>query len=392
MYDLVVRGGYLIDPASGVSGDLDVAIQDGQVSAVAPAISSSEARNEVDARGMIVAPGLIDIHTHVYWGVAHLGIEADPNHIAQGVTTIVDAGCAGATTYPGFRRYVIDVSATRIYALLNISAQGMLDQKVGELEDIRFADVGRAVQTCETHRDVIVGVKVRVSPGINGPHGLEPLRRAREAADAIGRPVMVHAVNLPESIDQVLELLRAGDILTHSFHGHHRTGILDDEGRIARSVRQARERGVLFDVGHGAGGFSFAIAETALAQQFPPDTISSDLHEYNVRGPVYNLVTTMSKFLLMGLPLEQVIAMVTAMPSRAMPFPERIGTLARGAVGDVVVLAVREGEFAFLDSRGVERVGSQKLEPVVVVRGGRVYEPTTWRGPYGHTHISGDHA
>ena len=202
---------------------------------------------------------------------------------------------------------------------------------------------------------------------------------------------MVHAVNLAESVDQVLELLRAGDVLTHSFHGHPRTGILDDEGRIARSVRQARERGVLFDVGHGAGGFSFAVAE-ALAQDFPPDTISSDLHEYNVRGPVYDLVTALSKFLLMGLPLEQVIAKVTAVPSRAMPFPERIGTLAPGAVGDVVVLAVREGEFAFRDTRGVERLGAQKLEPVAIVRGGRLYEPATWHGPYGHSHLAAEHA
>jgi dihydroorotase len=391
VHDLLIRGGHLIDPAAGLTGRYDVAFRDGRVTAVAPSIPAEQGRRVIDARGQVLAPGLVDLHTHVFWGVAHLGVEADPYCVARGVTTAIDAGCAGATTYPGFRRYVVDVSATRIYALLNISAQGMLDQKVGELEDIRFADVQRAIQTCEANRDVIVGVKVRMSPGVNGAHGLEPLRRAREAADAVGRPVMVHAADMPETIDQVLDLMRPGDVLTHCYHGLPRTGILDGDGRINRSVRRARERGVLFDVGHGAGGFAFRVAEAALAQGFLPGTISSDLHHYNVGGPVYDLVTTLSKFLLLGVPLDDVLEMATAAPARALPLPEPVGTLAVGAAGDAVVLALREGTFTFRDGAAEERTGHQKIEPVAVVRAGRTYD-AAWRGPGRHSVHRLEHA
>lgn len=304
-YDLVIRGGTLIDPARGLHERRDVVFSGDKVAATEPAIDAS-ATQVIDAAGKLVLPGLVDAHVHVFEGVSHFGINPDHTCLAQGATTVVDAGSAGADTINGFRKYVIETSATRILAHLNISSMGMISMEVGELDDIKWANVPKALAAIERHRDLILGVKVHLARDaiVGRDAGLKPLFLAREAADAAGLPIMVHPQDSwAESIDQVLEVMRAGDVMTHMYHGMPH-GILDDDGNIRPAVRAAHERGVVFDVGHGGCVQLERVRTRGPAQDFTPTTISSDLHVYNVNGPVFDLVTTISKFLMLGMPLD----------------------------------------------------------------------------------------
>src|SRR5205809_6304643 len=263
-YDLLVKGGRVIDPSQGLSAERDIAISGHNIAHVASAIPESEARQVLNASGKIVTPGLIDIHVHVYDGVAPLGIPADPTCVAKGVTTVVDAGSAGAHTFPGFRKYVINVVDTRVYALLNISVVGQstlsTDNPFGELLDLRYANPKLTIRTIEQNRDVILGVKIRLTENIAGENDLKALHLAREAADAVKLPLMVHIGGTHSTLDSILSVLKKGDVVTHSYRGGD-GGILDANGRVLRSVHAAVGRGVHLDVGHGAGSFSFVVAE-----------------------------------------------------------------------------------------------------------------------------------
>ena len=374
-YDLLIKGGMLVDPAQGFSGERDVGFAAGRVAAVGECLDKDDGREVIDAAGCVVTPGLIDLHVHVFPGVSHYGIEPDPTCLARGATTVVDAGSAGADTFPGFRKYVIDVSETRILAQMNVSSQGMLTEEIGEFEIPEYADVDKACRMIERHRDVVLGVKVRLTRNtiVSERSGMLPLYRAREAADAAGLPIMVHPQDAwCDSIDDILGVMRERDILTHCFHDYP-CGILDDEGRVRDSVLEAIERGVVFDVGHGAGSFSWQIVEKALSQDVLPTTISSDLHIYNVNGPVYDLASVVTKFLHLGLSIEDSISRVTSVPSSIIGMEGEVGTLSPGAFGDAVVFELREGDFRLEDSRGEVRTGKRNLVPVTVVKGGRVY-------------------
>jgi dihydroorotase len=371
-YDLLIKGGTLVDPAQGINDRRDVAFAGGMVAAVAVDIPAEEAAETIDAGGKLVAPGLIDAHVHIYEGVSHYGINADKTCLARGATTVVDAGSAGADTFAGFRKYVIETSATRILAHVNISSMGMLSREVGELDDIKWASVPKALETIERNRDLVLGVKVRLTRHqlVGEAAGIKPLHLAREAADAAGLPIMVHPQEAwCDSLDDILAVMRDGDVLTHTYHGLSH-GILDEAGKIRPSVRAARDRGVVFDVGHGQGSFVWDVCERALAQDFPPTTISSDLHKYNVDGPVFDLATTVSKFFHLGLSLDDALAKATAVPARVVGMAGKIGTLAPGAHGDAVVLDPREGNFTFTDSAGDTRTGHLRLDPVAVVKAG----------------------
>ena len=375
-YDLLIQGGTLVDPAQGVNAVRDVAFADGEVTAVGEHLAAAEAREVIDASGRYVTPGLIDVHVHVFPGVSFLGVEPDPTCLARGVTTVVGAGSAGADTFPGFRKYVIEVSQTRILAQLNISSQGMLSRHVGEFALPEFADVDACCRMIEAHRDLILGVKVRLTKDsiVSRSAGMSPLHRAREAADAAGLPIMVHPqAAWCDSIDDILKVMKKGDILTHTFHGSA-CGIMDgDSGKVRASVLDAMERGVILDVGHGAGSFSWDIVETAMAQGVLPMTISSDLHTGNINGPVYDLANVLTKFLHLGLSLDEVLARVTSVPAETILMQDRIGTLAPGAWGDAVVFELREGTYNLEDSQGQVRTGLRSLEPVTVIKAGRVY-------------------
>ena len=371
-YDLVVKNGRVIDPSQGLDGVRDVAFTGGRVAAVELDISSKEAREVVDAAGLVVTPGLIDLHVHVYPGVSHFGVDADYGNVSRGVTTAVDAGSSGAATFGAFRKYVLERADTRLYALLNISLTGMITRKVGELEDMRHADVGEAVRVAEQNRDYVIGIKARLSRTLARDQDIEVLKRAIDAAAALDAFVMIHVGHTETPMEKLVQMLRPGDVVTHTYHGNDH-GILTDAGRVMPEMWDAQRRGVIFDVGHGAGSFSFDVAEKALADNFFPGNISSDLHVYNIEGPVYDQVTTISKFLYLGMSLSDIVRLTTQQTASVMGVRSGIGTLAVGAPGDATVMRLDEGSFVFTDSKGRSVTGRERLSHVATVRGGRVY-------------------
>jgi dihydroorotase len=378
-YDLLIKGGRVIDPSQSLSAMRDLAIAGNNVAAIEAAIPETDARIVVDARGKIVTPGLVDIHVHVYDGVAPLAIPADPNCIAKGATTVLDAGSAGAHTFPGFRRMMNNFD-TRVYALLNISVVGQStlsdDSPWGELMDLRMANAKLTIRTIEQNRDRVLGVKIRLSRGMSGENDIPALRIAREAADAVKLPLMIHSIDTITPFPEILKFLRKGDVITHAFHGRA-GGIMDSRGRILREVHRAIEDGVRLDVGHGRGSFSWDVMTAAMKEDVVPGTISSDLHQFNVTGPVFDLVTTLAKFLHLGMPLDKVIECATINPARAFRFPNQPGTLKVGTEADVAVFQVLEGDFEMLasslDGPLEKRVVHRKILPVATVKSGHLY-------------------
>ena len=374
-YDLIVMGGRVIDPSQGINGVRDVALADGKVALGADDIPSDQARNVIDATGTIVTPGLIDLHTHDFWGASRYGVDPDTVHIARGVTTVVDAGSSGAHTFPAFRKYVIDRARTRIFAMLNISGMGMALGYAG-LEDIRWAKVQQTVRVGREQRDVVLGVKARIPP-LPADSYREVLRRAIDAAEGMDGIFMLHLGGTSIPVAERLKMLRPGDVLTHSFrHSPGGNGILDAEGNVLEEAWEAKERGVVFDVGHGKGSFSFETMERAMAQGFLPDTISSDLHIGNVDRTVYDLHTTLSKFLHLGMRLDEVIRLGTEAPAKVIGKSNELGTLRPGAVGDVTISKLEEGRFQLSDSGGRRVVeATHRLTHVKTIKGGREYRP-----------------
>ena len=385
--DLVVAGGRLLDPSSGVDSFLDIGIRSGRIVAIEPSLKESivppgavdshhPGTLVVDAVGRIVTPGLIDLHTHLYVGVSPLGVPADETSAWTGVTTVIDAGSAGANTVQGFRRLVIEPSRTRVLAFLHISTIGLAGFPCGEAQDIHYLDVRAAVGAIEENQDFVVGVKVRQSaPGIVGENGLKPLHRALAVAEATGLPLMVHIGDTPAPLSAILALLRAGDVVTHCFHGAAE-GIVE-QGEVKQAVHAARERGVLFDVAHGFSSFAYEVAELAATEDFWPDTISTDLHSLCVNGPAHDLPTTMSKLMSVGMPLPTIIAAVTSQPARAIGRQGELGALRIGGVADIAILEVQEGPVELEDSDGGQRLADRRIEARQTIRGGYV-----WGGPY----------
>ncbi len=366
---MLIRGGTVVDPSQGLHARRDVRLAADRVAEVGDPLVAAPGEEVVDARGLLIVPGLIDLHVHVFWGASHYGIEPDPHCLATGTTTVVDAGSAGAHTFPAFRRYVIEVARTRILPFLNIGATGMISPDVGELEELRHIDKAAALRTIEAHRDLIRGIKVRLSRDLVGPNAHVALKTARETGEAAGLPIMVHVGETPIPLAEILDELRGGDVVTHCYHGREE-GILDERGAVLAAARRAAARGVLFDVGHGKGSFSFAVARRALAQGFRPGTVSSDLHVYNVHGPVFDLATTMSKFLHLGLSLDDVVDMTTVAPARAVREDATLGSLRPGALADVTLLELREGPAVFEDTVGERVPGTRRLVPAGVIRNG----------------------
>ena len=368
-FDLVVSGGTLIDPAQGVVGRRDVGITAGRVARVAEQIPASEAARVLDATGKIVTPGLIDIHVHVYPGVSNVAIEPDLVGVVRGVTALIDGGSVGATTFGGFRSYVVQRARTRIYALLNISRPGMTVPN--ETAVLDYLDAAGAATTVRANRDVIVGIKVRMLAGPQG-HDLEVMRRTREAADLAQVPVMVHIGGQTSPLPRILDFLRPGDVVTHALR--REGSILDANGRVFPEVREAVANGIHLDVGHGRGNLDFDVAEDVLQQGVVPTVISSDVHSGNYNGPVYDLPTTLSKFMHMGMTLEQVIERATRVPATIFALGEPLGTLREGTSADLSVLDVVEGAYEFLDSGGKRRAGARRLVPDATVLKGVVQQ------------------
>lgn len=389
-YDLVLKGGRVIDERNGVDDTMDVAISGGRIAAVAPRIEAGYARVR-DVSGTVVAPGLIDIHTHVYHKATSLSV--DPGFIARrsACTTLIDAGSAGAGNYDGFRDYVIIRSPYRIFAFLNISFPGIFgfdkDVSIGEATARAMLPVHRCVEKIEANRDRIIGVKVRIGGVVTGDLGLGALELALEAAETVDLPLMTHIGTPPPSYSDVVDMLRPGDILTHCFRPDPNSAIGED-GKVLDAVWQARERGVLFDIAHGMGAFGYDTAEAALRDGFKPDLISSDVHVIAVEGPGYDMLHTMSKLLNCGLTLAEVIGMSTSRPALAIRRPE-LGHLGVGAAADITVLRQFDSNYVFSDVVGTQRQGSTVLQPVAVYLDGREMEVS--RRPFEESFLTGRH-
>ncbi len=366
-YQLVIRNGRVLDPSTGRNERADVAIFDGRIARVATAIVA-EAERTFDASGCLVTPGLIDMHTHVYWGAGYLNLEADKHAPGSGATTWVDAGSAGASNFAGFRRFLIEPSTVRIAPYLNISTPGLTAYS-GAHENVHHYNADAAYDTVQANRDLIKGIKVLASGLQVGANDLTPVRIAREVGEAVNLPVMCHIGVPPPGLWAILPIMRPGDIITHAYKG--RTGCLVIHGgRVRPEAWEARERGVLFDVGHGAGSFSWQVARYALEQGFPPDSISTDVHTGSINGPAFGMTSVMSKFLHLGMDLAEVVRLSTAAPAAMLGMQDEIGTLREGACADVAVLREEDGEFPLEDCEGVPEVLHRRLVAALTVRAG----------------------
>jgi dihydroorotase len=377
-YDLILQHGRVIDPSQKLDAVTDVAFSHGKVARVGSRLQADANTDVRELSGAIVTPGLIDLHTHVYWGGTSLGVDAEDFCRRSGVTTAIDTGSAGPGNFVGFRKHVIERSQVRILAYLHVSFAGIyaFSQRVmvGESEEIRLMAPIDAVEVANANRDIIVGIKVRVGARASGRSGTVPLDIALQVSDEVGMPVMAHIDDPPPTYEEVIARLRPGDVLTHAFRPYPNAPVAA-QGTVKQAVIEARRRGVLFDIGHGKGSFAFKTARAMLANGFLPDTISSDVHKLCINGPAFDQVTTMSKFLCLGMPLHDVIAASTVNAAFALKRPE-LGSLKPGSVGDATVLSVKNGQFDYVDVVGEHLTGDRRIVSDGVVIGGRWWHPT----------------
>jgi len=378
MYDIIIKNGLLIDPFQEIHEKKDIAILNGKIVEVESNIPSSNAKKVIDAMNMIVTPGLIDLHTHVAYNVIKLSIDPESSCLMKGSTTVVDAGSAGYLNFIPFKKYIIEKSRIRIFAMLNIESLGMIEfmdrstEKWPELLTCLngiftslFVNIENTVKTIEENRETILGIKW-------AHHHITGLELARKAADKAKCLIMSENRHICDA----LKYLKKGDILTHLYRPsrfeNKDYGLLDNDMRILPEFFEAIKKGVILDVGHGKSSFSWYVAEKAIAEGIKPDTISTDLWVDNVNGPVYDMPTTMSKFLLLGMSIDEVVKASTTKPAQILGKLGEIGTLKPGACADITIFKLLKGKFIFEDTLGERRVGNQKLEPIHVIREGNL--------------------
>ena len=371
-FDLVLTNGRVIDPSQDIDRIADVAFSGGKVVAIGDGLGGDSAERR-DITGKIVTPGLIDLHTHVYWGGTSLGVDAEAFARQCAVTTCIDTGSAGPGNFAGFRKHVIEPGDIRILAFLHVSFAGIYafsdTVMVGESHDARLMAAREAVAVANANHDIIVGIKVRIGRNASGPSGIAPL----DVADETGLPLMAHIDEPPPSYEAVVDRLRPGDILTHCFRPFPNAPVTGS-GEIKAAIIAARERGVLFDIGHGMGSFSFKTARLMLEHGFSPDTISSDIHAFCLNGPVYDQLVTLTKFLALGVPLPDVIAASTVNAAMALRRPE-LGTFTPGSAGDASILSIRNGAFDLEDVTGEVLTTDKRIAAEGVVVNGHWWHP-----------------
>jgi dihydroorotase len=373
-YELVIANGEVLDPSQKLRGKRDVGIRFGQIAAIAPNIPADRSVQRLDAGGKLVTPGLIDLHTHLcpYIGI---GLPADELVPITCTTTAVSAGDAGWQTWGAFRLLALPHSRTRLYAFLHIASIGLAGGLApAEMLNIDYANVEGCAKVVAENPDTVLGVKVRITDSVVGQNGLEPLRRAIRAAELAGKGVrvMCHIGAAPGNLSDLLDLLRPGDILTHAYSGAGNNTV--QNGRLLPAALAAKQRGVIIDVGHGGGSFDFTVCEPALQQGMPPDTISSDIHAVSINTPGYpTLPWVMSKFLALGMSLEDVVAKATVEPAKIIGHVPGLGTLEVGAPADIAIMDLVDGPVEFVDTRSNKRTGTKKLLPALTIRGGRPF-------------------
>ena len=374
-FDLVIANSDVLDPSQRLRAKRDIGIKNGQIAAVLPSIPADRGRQRYDAGGRHVTPGLIDLHTHYGPLISGIGLPADELVTITATTTGVSAGDAGANTYGALKHWVIGQARTRLFAFVHISSIGLAGGLApGEMLNIDYANVEACAKTLAENADTALGVKVRITDSVVGQNGVEPLRRAVRAAEMAGKDfrVMCHIGAAPGALSDVLDLLRPGDILTHAYSGAGNNIV--QGGQLIPAARAAKQRGVVFDVGHGGGSFDYTVCEPALQQGGHVDTISSDIHAVSINTPGYpTLPWVMSKFLNLGLPLEDVVARATLVPAGIIGRVPGLGTLQVGAPADVAVFDLVDGPVEFVDTRNNKRAGTKRLVPVLTVKGGRPF-------------------
>ena len=377
--DVLIKGGMVIDPSQRLHAVLDVAMKGGKILEVSPDFPEERARTVVWAKDKIVTPGFVDIFAHVFDGVTRNAVNADLNCLVKGTTTVVDGGSAGWPSVAGLQKYVINTSATRVHAAMNLSALGEVSN-VGVMQNLAWINPELTAKVAEENKPAVVGLKVQMGGQLDdGTESLELecLKRGLQVAEACHFPMLVRYLNLSSGVPPFLKMLRRGDVLTHIYN--RSVSILDTNGKILPEVREARQRGVLFDVGHGLAHFVFDEAEKCLQQDFPPDTISTCLvaaHPYKPYEVSTDLPAIVSELMALGLDLDKVIEMVTAKPAQVFNYGLELGTLRPGSEADISIFELREGQFTFVDYTGGKRTGRQRLLPVATMRSGRLFETT----------------
>lgn len=367
-FDLIVAGGAVFDSRTGSISKQDVGLRDGKIAALQPALDRQHAREVYDASGAVVAPGLIDMHAHVFHRIGD-SVDPDEHCLPRGTTTVVDGGSAGANTFEAFA-HLVGEKQSRVLAWLNLSTIGQVDTRVGELLTAPHADVDRAIATIERYPDLIVGLKARLSTYVVGGTAIPVLKLLRECADVVKLPVMIHIGDTGDPLETILEYMRPGDVVSHMMTGR-KNGIVDATGQVRPEVIDARERGILFEAARGLNHESFITMKSCLAQGFLPDVISTDLTKDTARNPTFGLALMASHHMSFGMGIEDVLTCMTAGPAQAIGRPE-LGSISEGGIGDCTILRVVDAPTQFVDVDGRTRDVQEQLIVDSVIRGGAV--------------------
>lgn len=385
MYDLIVKGGTVVDPSQNLHALRDVAIEEGKIAKIAVDIPADEANRVVEVKGKMVTPGIIDIHTHVYSGVTDNGVDPDIGGVRAGVTTMVDAGSSGCDTFQGFPQHIIPNTATEIIVFLHICRTGLATNP--DIFSPQSIDLDKTIETITNSNGVITGVKARmVSPALE-IMGIEMPKMAKRAAVEAGVPLMVHIGDTlkrydPNVIRELLPILDKGDIVTHYFTGNP-GGVLNADGKLVPEAKEAHDRGVWLDTAHGRMNFTFDVADKVLDQGVLPHCISTDLTVPGRQITVHSMTEMMTRFLAMGFTFDQVVTMSTENPAKAVGVADRLGTLAVGKQADISVLEIKEGSWMVYDIVGDGKKSDKAVIPIMAIKKGEVFEAGWGPRPWG---------
>jgi len=374
MYDIVIKGGRVIDPAQNLDGTMDVAINGDKIAAVNRDISPQEGKRRIDAKGKIVTPGLVEMHAHVFDSVMKIALEPDVAGVKQGVTTVVDGGSSGEATFSAFPKYILPAAKTSVFCFLHLCSLGLIPEP--ELRGWEEVNLDGMAATIEANRSIIKGVKLRLVGNLVASAGIEVVKTAKKIARQCQLPIMIHIGDtekkVPASLTpECLNVMEAGDILSHVYTSNQ-GNVLRPDGTIMPELKAAIKRGVIMDTANGRSNFSFVSARKCLAEGILPDTISTDLTHRGLRDRTFNLPVNMSKFMALGLGLKQVVAMTTINPARAIHEESRIGSLKPGMAADVSILELKSGAWTLTDTPGETMKTDKLLMPVTTVKAGKV--------------------